>query len=114
MHWHWRSAASDDIASADHIGEAGPSSTPRRRADDDAACDCRGRCPWPAVARVVTARWPLAPDSPQPLGRRAPVNAEALLLALSSVLRPTTLGAVYAMLSRPAAHRLLRAASRAT
>jgi hypothetical protein len=37
------------------------------------------------------------------------VNAEALLLALSSVLRPTTLGAVYAMLSRPAAHRLLRA-----
>ncbi|MFL6131301.1 MAG: GAP family protein [Nocardioidaceae bacterium] len=37
------------------------------------------------------------------------MNAEALLLALSSVIRPTTLGAVYAMLSRPAAHRLLRA-----
>jgi hypothetical protein len=37
------------------------------------------------------------------------VNAEALLLALSSVIRPTTLGAVYAMLSRPAAHRLLGA-----
>jgi hypothetical protein len=37
------------------------------------------------------------------------VNTEALLLALSSVVRPTTLGAVYAMLSRPAAQRLLRA-----
>ena len=37
------------------------------------------------------------------------MNTEALLLALSSVIRPTTLGAVYAMLSRPAAHRLLRA-----
>jgi Sap-like sulfolipid-1-addressing protein len=37
------------------------------------------------------------------------VSEEALLLALSSVVRPTTLGAVYAMLSRPAARGLLRA-----
>jgi Sap-like sulfolipid-1-addressing protein len=37
------------------------------------------------------------------------VSEEALLLALSSVIRPTTLGAVYAMLSRPAARSLLRA-----
>jgi hypothetical protein len=37
------------------------------------------------------------------------MSEEALLLALSSVVRPTTLGAVYAMLSRPAARRLLRA-----
>jgi hypothetical protein len=37
------------------------------------------------------------------------MSEEALLLALSSVLRPTTLAAVYAMLSRPAARGLLRA-----
>jgi Sap, sulfolipid-1-addressing protein len=37
------------------------------------------------------------------------MSEEALLLALSSVVRPTTLGAVYAMLSRPAARGLLRA-----
>lgn len=37
------------------------------------------------------------------------MSEEALLLALSSIVRPTTLGAVYAMLSRPAARGLLRA-----
>ena len=37
------------------------------------------------------------------------MSEEALLLALSSVVRPTTLAAVYAMLSRPAARGLLRA-----
>jgi hypothetical protein len=37
------------------------------------------------------------------------MSEDALLLALSSVMRPTTLAAVYAMLSRPAARALLRA-----
>jgi hypothetical protein len=37
------------------------------------------------------------------------MSEEALLLALSSVMRPTTLAAVYAMLSRPIARALLRA-----
>ena len=37
------------------------------------------------------------------------MSEEALLLALSSVIRPTTLAAVYAMVSTPAARGLLRA-----
>ena len=37
------------------------------------------------------------------------MSVDALLLALASIIRPTTLGAVYAMLSRPAARGLLRA-----
>jgi len=37
------------------------------------------------------------------------MSEEALLLALSSVIRPTTLAAVYAMVSRLAARGLLRA-----
>jgi len=37
------------------------------------------------------------------------MSEEALLLALSSVMRPTTLAAVYAMVSRPTARSLLRA-----
>jgi Sap, sulfolipid-1-addressing protein len=41
--------------------------------------------------------------------REDPMSEEALLLALSSVARPTTLTAVYAMLSRPTARGLLRA-----
>jgi hypothetical protein len=35
------------------------------------------------------------------------VSGEALLLALSSIVRPTTLAAVYAMVSRPRGHRFL-------
>src|SRR3954468_5298615 len=35
------------------------------------------------------------------------VSGEALLLALSSIVRPTTLAAVFAMVSRPGGHRYL-------
>jgi hypothetical protein len=49
------------------------------------------------------------PKTPHDENGREPVSEEALLLALSSIVRPTTLGAVYAMLSRSTARGLLRA-----